>query len=531
MDLFRSNQRGYGLGEFQGAHFNEDKNKWIPGGVRWTWGPTTEQQWHDHLSGVRLLGQGVLCDDNRVWYACLDVDIYDIDYISEMSKIKQSGLPLVVFRTKSGGLRVVVFFNEPIEAELVIPRMKRVASLLGYAGCEIFPKQDKLDVEHGDCPSWIYVPYGGTHDMFPEQGCMTERGSLLDIADCIAEAKELRLSRQQFLELFAAEEHAKANGKANGRKHPKGAWVQEDTHEMTINTMFHDGPPCLWTLSRRKVHDMQNNFLLNVAIFFKRKYSENSEKPLEYMNYNGLQPVGDREKLNGIIKRVCKSDDPYEYTCHQEPICSHCNPHACRRMTYGVGENKTDIDYYELGLTIVNREPRIFFASIGGKRIQCSFEELWYIRKFVIKCGECGVPPPSMTQKEWEKIVRKNIEEATIVEPSRIIRSNADEYDIMAKFFEANIPNFMRMGEKKDDRVRVRIEEQRVYFKEKRLLEYCRMLPGGGNLATAMRWFINNKCDFHEQKDGYRDWWRSSYSIACNQFDEVERERWFPVED
>jgi hypothetical protein len=87
------------------------------------------------------------------------------------------------------------------------------------------------------------------------------------------------------------------------------------------------------------------------------------------------------------------------------------------------------------------------------------------------------------------------------------------------------------MGEKSDDRVRVRIEEKRVYFKEKRLLEYCRMLPGGGSLETSMRWFINSKGEYHEQGPGHRDWWRSTYSITFDMFEESERERWFPKDD
>jgi hypothetical protein len=526
MDLFKSNQRGYGQGEFQGARFDEDKSKWIPGGVRWTWGPTTPDQWLDHLSGVRLLGQGVLCDDNRCWYACLDVDIYDIDYMSEMSKIKRSELPLVVFRTKSGGLRITVFFSEGIEAELVIPRMKRVASLLGYAGCEIFPKQTKLDVTNGDCPSWIYVPYGGTHDMFPEQGCMNERGNLMDIAECVALAKELRLPRKGFLELFAAEDAAKANGKANGRKHVKGAWIQEESYEITINTMFCDGPPCLWTIAHAKCREMQNNFLFNVAMFLRRKYPENWDKALEYVNYNVLQPVGDRDKLNSLIKRHPEK----EYLCGQEPICSHCNPHACRRMPHGVGSG-SGVDHFELGLTAIKREPRIYIANVGDTRMTMSGPELRNLNKYKDQCTNYGVPMPLVNkQVEWEQFISKQMETATEVEPTLAMRTNAFEYEMLTAFFSINVPTFMRVGSKGgDDVLRVNTDERKIYFKWKHLMRFITRSFNSADVAP-MRKFVDDRknCDYRGQElgSGARDWWRYTYSISFDKLDTEDIEKW-----
>src|ERR1700747_454204 len=133
MELFQGNDRGYGVGEFAGARQREEDNKWTPGHVRWTWGKPEAEQYHVHLAGKLLVGIGVLCDDGNVWFSCLDIDEYEIDYYEVMQKIKQTTLPLCVFRTKSGGLRITLFFDEPISAEDVIPRMRRLAARLGYA--------------------------------------------------------------------------------------------------------------------------------------------------------------------------------------------------------------------------------------------------------------------------------------------------------------------------------------------------------------------------------------------------------------
>jgi len=533
MDLFRSNERGYGVGEFNGAKYNEDKNKWIPGSIRWNWGETNRDLWHQHLSGTRLIGQGVLRDDNRCWYSCLDVDEYDIDYQIEMAKIKASGLPLIVFRTKSAGLRITIFFSESIEAELVIPRMRKLAASLGYANCEIFPKQTKLDIEHGDCPSWIFMPYGGTHDIFPEQGAMNEMGNLLLLDEAVSLCMRNRLSQQQFLDLFTAEENAKSNGKANGRKHPKGAWIQEDSYELNINTIFYDGPPCQWTISHNKSCDFQNNFLLNVSTFLKRKYPENWDKCLEWINYNVLQPVGDRDKLNEIIKRG--KTHTYEYMCQQEPICSHCNRDACRRMPFGVGEGGGGVDFYELGITIVNRVPRIFIVNVCDNRVITDADELLNLQRFKTKCLSAGAPfPRSMKKEEWENNVRHSIENATVVDPSMIMRTNALELEILTTWFGIYIPGCVRRvgvpylnggAGSLDDAIRVRIEERRFYFKWQRLSHFC-IRSYSGKEATLMRAYVNDKCEEHRQGPGVRDWYRHSFSISFDVFDEDIINRW-----
>lgn len=534
MDLFKSNSRGYGIGEFSGAKFNEDKNKWTPGHVRWVWGQTTPEQWMEHLSGSKLLGQGVLCDDNKVWYSCLDIDSYEIDYSEEMGKIQRSGLPLVVFRTKSAGLRVTVFFSEPIEADLVIPRMKRVASTLGYAGCEIFPKQTTLIVEQNDCPSWIYMPFGGTHDMFSEQGCMNETGGLMELDNAIAYAISHRISKSNFMEMFAGEDAARTNGKTNGKKHPKGAWVEEESYDVTINTMFWDGPPCLWIIAHRKCRDMQNNFLMNVSTFLKKKYPENWDKALEWVNYNVLQPIGDREKLTNIIKRL--QGHEYEYMCNDEPIQSFCDPHACRRMAYGVGSNGASVDFYEMGMTIVERVPRIFFISYHSTRMNLDAGELISQQRFKEKCLSHGIPTPtSMKRDEWEKLVNTNIENAVIVQPSEAIRTNSYEIGLLRRFLSIRIPTFMRIGEDdKKDKARLRLKERRIYFKWN---------DGFGDWIRdnyhrdyhRLDMFVNNNCEYHTQDSpqgrvGIRGWWRNTYSISFDEFDEEIISYWLNID-
>ena len=530
MDLFRGNSRGYGVGEFIGAKQRETDNKWTPGHVRWTWGPPGDDQYLGHLRGDFLTGIGVLCDDGNVWFTCLDVDDYDIDYHDVMNKIQRLALPIVVFRTKSGGLRIALFFSEPVEAKDVLSRMKRLAGVLGYSGSEIFPKQVSLDVKNGDCPSWIFLPYGGTGDIFPEQGAMNDSGNLMDIPEAIRHCQRQRLTQKQFLELFAEEDRAKANGKANGNKHPKGTWMQEDTVEKTIDTMFWGGPPCLWTIVHTKYQHFQNNFLLNCAVFLKKKYPENWDKPLEWVNFNILQPTGNMQKLAEIIKSVKGHD--YTFKCNDEPIVSFCFSDACRKQLFGVGDN-SGVEGLELGMTVVNCIPRIYYVNAGNGdgRMMLEGKDIATYHKYKEKCLENGVKFPLNFTKsaEWDKLITKAMENATIVEPLSIQRTNVNEIELLSTWFSRVIPPWVKKGvvDDKTDYIRIKEVERRIYFKWERLADFLRRIYNERD-AERMRIFVANQCEEH--KEGRGHWWRHTWSISFDKFDEEAISRWLNPE-
>jgi hypothetical protein len=362
--------------------------------------------------------------------------------------------------------------------------------------------------------------------MFPEQGCMSDNGGLMDFSDAIDHMKSMRISKSQFIELFAAEEAARTNGKTNGKKHPMGAWVEEESYETTINTMFWDGPPCMWIIAHRKCHDMQNNFLINLASFFKRKYPENWDKALEWANFNVLSPPGNAEKLLDITKRM--KNQEYEYKCNDEPIHSFCDPHGCRLKKYGVGSTN-GINFTELGMTIIHRIPRLFIVNVGDVRMSFDPQDVTNQNRYRDKCVAHGLPiPPRLKNDEWDKFMNKAMDEATHVEPTRIMRTNAFEIDFLTKWLEILVPSYMRVGSKEnEDTIRVKVEEKRIFFKDYKLMRYCNQCNFDDKV---MRTFIDANCQYHDRKT-YRDWWRCTYSVSFDMFDEEIIEKWMSTDD
>ena len=544
MRLFRGSERGHGYGKRAGVYFNIDKNKWEynkeqPGHIGWDYNPATEKDFELHLTGEVALGIGSLLDDGTTWRGEIDLDKignnggYEFNYAEEMNKVELSKIPLVVSRTKSGGLRCILFFSEPIETSIVRKGMEIIEARLGWAGNEIFPKQDKL-VKEDSCPSWTYLPYGPTFDKFADQSGMTGHGNVLTLVEYLSIAESSAIDKAQFLSIVGDGHTRSTGGGSNGASRPHGGrWTVLDNVAETINETFKNGPPCLWNIAHSRSTEYQHNYLFNVAIFVKRKYSENWDEALSWINFNVLVPAGNNDKLQELIKDLKHRD--YEYRCKDEPICSHCYSYACRRMPFGVGNGKGGMDKHELGLVIVNRIPKIFIANVGNTRIPLNAHELMTLRIFREKCYEhMGEFPDLIKQPEWDDIIRKNTENATYVEPMELLKTNAFELEVLESYFGMHIPTDSRrfvnegyLDGGAGEKVRVRMEEKRVYFKWGNFAIFCRRQSIQDRDVERLKFFVMNKGLQHGLTGkGIRDWFRLTYSLPLDLFDEGVVDRW-----
>ena len=66
---------------------------------------------------------------------------------------------MILFRSKSGGGHACLFTSEFVPATIMRIKLKLVASALGFAKAEIFPKQDYIRVDRGDTGSFLNLPY------------------------------------------------------------------------------------------------------------------------------------------------------------------------------------------------------------------------------------------------------------------------------------------------------------------------------------------------------------------------------------
>jgi hypothetical protein len=196
-------------------------------------------------------------------------------------------------------------------------------------------------------------------------------------------------------------------------------------------------------------------------------------------------------------------------------------------MPCGVGKgNGNVVDHLELGLTILLTEPNLFIVNLGDNRVLFNPEDLIKQDRYQLKCAEYSVPVPHRKKPdEWIDLINKSIEAATRVPPSHAIRSHASQLDLLIALFNIQVPNFLRYGERPEDMARVKIEERRVYFKDKTIMMWARR-DGGMKFETEMRKFIDSKCEYHDKKTTLGRWWRCTYSISFDLLDEDVVEKW-----
>jgi len=107
--------------------------------------PVTDELWQKHLDGEESLGVIPINDDNKCKWGCIDIDSYaGFDHKKLIDKIQKLNLPLIVFRSKSGGAHVFLFTEDYVSARSMQDKLTEIKAVLGYAGSEVFPKQTEL---------------------------------------------------------------------------------------------------------------------------------------------------------------------------------------------------------------------------------------------------------------------------------------------------------------------------------------------------------------------------------------------------
>jgi hypothetical protein len=526
MNIYKSNPKGHGFALKEGLKRDDNNNKWKPKAL-WAWKEAGELEWCQHLNGERFLGLGPNFDNAEVWWACIDVDQldgvkYEMDYITEMEKLRRSELPLVPDRSKNGGFHLKAFFSEPISCAIARNFLSMCASLLGYAKSEIFPKQIGELKEKEDCPNWVFVPYGPTWDVFGEQCGMSLNGGALTIEEYIDVCNRNRLSLHDIEGLMKNYSDKKQqNGSGQRRSNiPKGVFILDAAGNADIKDVYKGGPPCLRIIAHLGATELQHDVLFENATFVKKKFPDNWEQALDWVNLHVLHPPGDPERLKELKKSHSKAS--YNYRCNQSPICDYCDSHACRLQPYGVGSSVSNAERYEFGLIIVDKEPREFYANIADKRVSLSAKELMSQDLFNQSCLAVGVTewPDKVTKREWEKIVQRALGTAQTVPPSKINRTQADEWEMLEEFLRVHIANHVRAdrggalkGEgKNDDSARIVLEEKRIYFKDRSFHRFIFQVRR--ELAKGLRHFIDRNTVHHTQEkgSGIRGWYRGTYS-------------------
>ena len=381
MALFDGLDRAYGVYALEGARSAKGKEK---GKARTVLGTLDESHWNDHLDGSVGLGVVPIRDDNKCKFGAVDVDVYnDLDIEALSARIKALSLPLTVLRSKSGGAHLVLFMKHATPAAAVRKALMNCATILDFAGSEIFPKQENL-ASKNDVGNWINMPYFDA-----------ERTTRYAVVDGTA------LTAEQFLD------------------HAEDMQVTEaqllDIHVPT-DDVLDEGPPCLQALARNGIPEgFRNETMFSFGVYAKLRYPESWEAELETYNKQYFHPPLPYNEVAAIAKGLTKKD--YFYKCKNPPLCNYCNKDLCLSRKYGVGDGGGDDPSVMIdGITEITTEPRIYIVTVNNVRMQMSSEDLTSQARFGRLCLEAMRHWPNpIKPRAWSMLINQHMKNVTIV--------------------------------------------------------------------------------------------------------------------
>lgn len=349
----------------------------------------------DHLLGKLGCGAIPIMDDDTCLWAAIDIDNHgeeeDIDIKEIVDKIAILRLPLVACRSKSGGVHCYLFLTTAQPAIRVQQVMKKWATLLGYDGSEVFPKQARLSTTKEGAKqlgNWINFPY--FHADKTNRYCVHDGH---------------KLSIEQFLDLAE-----------------KSRATEKQLHGETL-AEHPDAPPCIQRMIVNGVaQGHRNEAIYNISVYLKKAFPDTAEQRATDANVTIFRKPLPRAELKRTISSALRPD--CQYRCGEEPSKSLCDRETCLTRKFGItpadAERIETVESLPVFSDLVKymSEPIRWEMKIDGIRVtNVMTPQLldWRAMREMIADRLTKIAPMIKPQ-EWERILIPLMKEARIVE-------------------------------------------------------------------------------------------------------------------
>jgi hypothetical protein len=351
--------------------------------------PLTIERVESHLSGGQGIGAVPINTSNRCRFGAIDVDDYDLSLPDVVKRVRAVNAPLVVCRSKSGGAHLFLFLKRFEEAVLVREYLTELAAALGFAGREIFPKQDTILVERGDVGNFINLPYHNSE--------ATMRYALGEDAQALSFEEFLDYAEQRRCNLIDLERHTLRQ--------------QDPGHDLR------DYPPCIRRIIANGGFSVNRNIsLFHSAVAVRKERPDDWKEALEEFNARYMQPPLPALEVSTIQRQHERKPD-YGFKCTDSPMRDYCDKELCRQARFGIGGDSSNSFPELTGLTIMLADPRVYYLNVDGRRLELNTNQLNNPKEFQIKClNDLRVRPPIPKEPDWNKLVNKLLKEAIEVD-------------------------------------------------------------------------------------------------------------------
>lgn len=275
----------------------------------------------NHLAGNFGVGICPVNAEGKCFFGVIDIDYYQPKIKRVLSFLKEFQLPLLPFRSKSGGLHLYLILSRAVSAKTMRETLNSIVHnlsldiLYGKSKVEVFPKQDVAE----GFGSAITLPYFNCEDSYTY------------LMDLEGEAFPFKDALDYIQHKFTSIEAVK---------------------EALEHLPYSDAPPCIQrAIISKEVGDEdsgRNNFLFSFAVYAKKKYGNGFEDYVKQLNESFSVPL-DKSAVESLLLSV--KNNEYIYKCKDIPCNSFCNKIECKKREFGLGRDKghfTGIDYGQL---------------------------------------------------------------------------------------------------------------------------------------------------------------------------------------
>ena len=354
----------------------------------------------NHLEGKFGVGVCPVNAEGKCFFGVLDIDYYKPKIKRILHFIREYQLPLLPFRSKSGGLHVYLMMSKAVSAKTMRELLAQISyyfsldTLYGKSKVEIFPKQDKAE----GFGSSVTLPYFNAENPYTY---------LLDLDGNMVEFKEaLPYIQEHFTSVEA---------------------VKDALDKLPYN----DAPPCIQRILLSEEvggeDSGRNNFLFSYAVYAKKKYGNGFEDYVREVNESFECPLED-----SAVEQTCESvkNNEYLYKCKDVPCDSFCNKSECRKREYGLGKDKghfTGIDYGQLFRYMTAEPYYVWKLRLNGQEQwkDVIFKDEGYLldqKNFAKMCVRyLNQAPMQVSNNDWYAILNSvlpNVQDVEVKEES-----------------------------------------------------------------------------------------------------------------
>ena len=337
-----------------------------------------------HLEGDFGVGVCPVNAEGKCYFGVLDIDYYKSKIKRVLKFIKDYQLPLLPFRSKSGGLHVYLILSKAVSAKTMRETLNNIAyyfaldSIYGKGKVEIFPKQEKAE----GFGSSVTLPYFNAEN--PYTYLLDLDGNKVDFKDA------LDYIQRHFTSI-------------------------DEVKKCMEKLPYDDAPPCIQRILLSEEvggeDTGRNNFLFSYAVYAKKKYGNGFEDYVKQINENFEVPLED-----SAVEQTCASvrDNEYIYKCKDIPCNSFCNKSECRKREFGLGRDKghfTGVDYGQLFRYMTAEPYYIWKLRLQGQEqwVDVIFKDEGYLldqKNFAKMCVRyLNQAPMQVSNNDWYAIL------------------------------------------------------------------------------------------------------------------------------